>query len=186
MAKKVKLNEARLHKIIKESIRNVINESFGNPELAELVQDCGGLVRNPRYPDARNMNGFDIRYAKPTGYMDRNAVSQMQQCLNCFNADIASSLLYTNDGGAIGVEDGHMDYPAGKDAWQSEVDSPYATKMYQRGKKFTKKNPESSRWHEKWSELEDWMRPGVYRNEVSRERTQTHQKAQVKSRKNKR
>jgi hypothetical protein len=185
MAKKVKLSEEKLHNIIKESIRNVINESFGNPELAELVQDCGGLVRNPRYPDARNMNGFDIRYASPTGYMDRDAVYQMQQCLNCFNDDIASSLLYTNDGGAIGIEDGRFDYPGGRDAWQSEVDSPYATKMYQRGKKFTKENPENSRRHQKWSKLEDWMRPGDYRNEVSQERTRTHQNNQKATRNNK-
>ena len=167
----MKINEKTLRKIV----RNVIMESFGNSELAEYVQEHGGLMQKPRFPDARNVGAFDVRYAQPTGYFDPEVVEQMHDYLNCIYDDIAKQLLYTNDGGAIAVEDGAFNYPGGRQAWNQEVDNPYASKMYHRGKNFTEDNPED-RWGEKWTDKENYMPPGFYRAQVNGARTRAHQK----------
>ena len=180
----VKINESQLRRMVTESIKKVITESFANPDLAEYVKDCGGLVSKPDYPDARNVDGFDIRYARPKGYMNADAVEQMQNCINCFSNDIARCILYTNDGGAIGIEENTYNYPGGREAWEKEVQAPYSHKMYTRGENFTQDNPED-KWGEKWVDKKSYYTPGMYRNNVARERTIAHQKSQKNARKNK-
>ncbi len=190
MARKVKLSEARLHKIIKESIRNVINESFENPELAEMIREHGGLRKIEKYvKDARSRDngalGFDIRYASPEYYLSPETVSEIYDAGLYY--DIEEKVLYTNDGGAIVIKNGEYNYPGGREAYDKEVGRPYDAKMYHRGKNFTAKNPKSERFGGNWSDYDVLgkfaAKPGDYRSTVARERRDTHQNNQANSRK---
>lgn len=194
MTKKVKLSEEKLHNIIKESIRNVINESFGNPELAEMVREHGGLRKIDRYvKDARSRDdgafGFDIRYASPKYYLSPETVSEIDNAGLYY--DLEEKLLYTNDGGAIVIERGDYDYPGGREVYDKEVGRPYDDKMYQRGKNFTEDNPESERFGGKWEDYgllgkySHGISPGKYRSTVARERRDAHQNNQKATRNNK-
>ena len=189
--KTMKINEAKLKKIVQESVRKVINESFENSKLAEMVREHGGLRKINKYvKDARTVGingGFDIRYAEPRYYLSPETVEELDN--SGLYYDISGKVLYTNDGGAIVIENGAYEYPGGREMYTKEVEEPYDNKMYQRGKRFTEANPESKRRNGKWSDYgilgKYALSPGSYRSAVARERRDAHQDNQRDARNNK-
>ena len=188
----VRINEGQLRKIVAETVRKALNESFENSELAEMVREHGGLRKIDRYvKDARTCAGgglgFDIRYASPRYYLSPETVSEIDNAGLYF--DIEEKVLYTNDGGAIVIEIGDYDYPGGREAYDKEVGAPYDNKMYHRGKNFTAKNPKSERFMGNWSDYDILGKystsPGRYRSTVARERRDAHQNNQKDTRSNK-
>ena len=97
----MKINESTLKQIIKESVNNVLKESFNNNELSQAVKEHGGLSKIRDYMGATYHSNYDLQNAKYEGYLSSQTIQELVGT-HLFSK-IQSWLLFTNDGGAIVV-----------------------------------------------------------------------------------
>lgn len=97
----MKINESTLKQIIKESVNNVLKESFNNNELSQAVKEHGGLSKMRDYMGATYHSNYDLQNAKYEGYLSSQTIQELVGT-HLFSK-IQSWLLFTNDGGAIVV-----------------------------------------------------------------------------------
>lgn len=111
-----------------------LNESFMDDELTKLVTDHDGLKKPEEYdPDARiYVNHFDIRYARPCGYIPKDIFEEYFTLLNSYDS-LNEQLLMCNDGGAIVIAKG-FDEPRGNA--DTAYETPYQDKIHGRGNNY--------------------------------------------------
>lgn len=111
-----------------------LNESFMDDELTKLVADHDGLKKPEEYdPDARiYVNHFDIRYARPCGYIPKDIFDEYFTLLNSYDS-LNEQLLMCNDGGAIVIAKG-LNEPRGNA--DTAYETPYQDKIHGRGNNY--------------------------------------------------
>ena len=97
----MKINESTLKQIIKESVNNVLKESFNNNELSQAIKEHGGLSKMRDYMGAPYHSNYDLQNATYKGYLSSKTIEELVS--TPLFLKIQSWLLLTNDGGAIVV-----------------------------------------------------------------------------------
>lgn len=113
----MKINESQLNKIINESVKNVLKESFNDNEISQAIAEHGGLNQRNRRWGASFFSDFDLQNANFSGYLSPNTIRELENTFLAFH--LKKWLLYTNDGGAIVVEMGRNDFHDTK--WNEKV-----------------------------------------------------------------
>lgn len=113
----MRINESQLNKIINESVKNVLKESFNDNEISQAIAEHGGLNQKNRRWGASFFSDFDLQNAKFNGYLSPNTINELEDTFLAFH--LKKWLLYTNDGGAIVVEMGRNDFNDTK--WNEKV-----------------------------------------------------------------
>lgn len=93
----IKLTESDLRKIV----QSVLNESFENQELTDMVKEHGGLDTSQAEFDARyNNHELDLQQAQAKAYIPREIWEKIHWTLDS-NYPIKQQTLRCNDGGVI-------------------------------------------------------------------------------------
>ena len=80
MGQKVRLNEAQLKKIIAESVKKALNETFASRILKRLANEHGGIKGTSEWVDLQELTDDDMRYY---GFFDdRKEFERTHSCLD--------------------------------------------------------------------------------------------------------
>lgn len=99
----IKLTESQLKKIVNESVKSVLNESFTDNRIAQAIKEHGGLSKFQNKFGAKINADYDLQTAAYKGYLSRETVNEIEAADLWYQLN--RWLLYTNDGGAIVVDD---------------------------------------------------------------------------------
>ena len=113
----MKINKSQLNKIINESVKKVLKESFNDNEISQAIAEHGGLNQKNRRWSASIFSDFDLQNAQFNGYLSPNTIDELENTF--LTLHLKKWLLYTNDGGAIVVEMGRNDFHDNK--WNEKV-----------------------------------------------------------------
>lgn len=102
------LAKDKLDRIIKESVNNLLKESFNDKRVSNEINAHGGLRKHYKKLSANMRADYDLQNCEYQGYLSPDTLKELHDSNMIFY--LTKYLLYTNDGGAVVVDKKLKDY----------------------------------------------------------------------------
>ena len=83
----IKLTESQLKKIVNESVKSVLNESFTDNRIAQAIKEHGGLSKFQNKFGAKINADYDLQTAAYKGYLSRETVNEIEAAVAAAEAE---------------------------------------------------------------------------------------------------